>query len=110
MKPICDDSNQCSVTVEPSTGTISNGQSVPIQLTFIARQTGPLNEDWHIPCYIQNASQPIFLKLKTIMEGMKIEFRIDQKLVILHLLVELDFNNFIDIISSVSFLSTNNFN
>lgn len=63
-------------------GTIYNSRSAMIEVVFTPKQLGTLNDDWHIPCYIQNASQPIFLKLNAIMKSMNVEFRRDEKYVL----------------------------
>ncbi|UJR33118.1 hypothetical protein I4U23_020575 [Adineta vaga] len=74
----CADKTQCSIEINPRHGTIYQGRSNMIEIIVIPQQEGILNDDWNIPCYIQNASQPIFLKLKALMKGMNVEFRRDE--------------------------------
>ena len=75
----CENLDQCFIDIQPRTGTLYHGQPLRCQLTFLAQQCGELADDWHVPCYIQNAPQPIFLKLKATMKGMNIEFRHNEK-------------------------------
>ena len=67
--------------MNPPMGTIYNSRPAMIEVVFTPKQLGILNNDWHIPCYIQNASQPIFLKLNAVMKSMNVEFRRDEKYV-----------------------------
>jgi hypothetical protein len=79
FQPTCLDKNQCLVEINPQQGTLYHGKPCLIEITFIPQQCGILNDDWHIPCYIQNASQPIFLKLNAEIKGMSVEFRHEEK-------------------------------
>jgi hypothetical protein len=67
------------IEINPPYGTLYHNKPCLIEITFIAKKCGILNDDWHIPCYIQNASQPIFLKLNALMKGMNVEFRHEEK-------------------------------
>ncbi|CAF1531605.1 unnamed protein product, partial [Adineta steineri] len=73
----CSDRDQCLIEINPRQGTIYDGKSISIEITFIPQQCGKLNDDWHIPCYIQNSSQPIFLKLNALIKTMNLEFRLN---------------------------------
>ncbi|CAM4955682.1 unnamed protein product [Rotaria socialis] len=70
----CAHKDQCLVEIHPREGILYQGKPCMVQIMFIAQQCGTLNDDWNIPCYIQNASQPIFLKLSSIMKGMNVAF------------------------------------
>ncbi|CAF0942455.1 unnamed protein product [Adineta ricciae] len=89
----CADKSQCLVEMNPPMGTIYNSRSAMIEVVFIPKQLGILNNDWHIPCYIQNASQPIFLKLNAVMKSMNVEFRRDENVFQFDEQFTLDFNN-----------------
>jgi hypothetical protein len=79
FQPTCIDKNQCSIEINPRTGTLYHGRPCLIEITFIAEKCGTLNDDWQIPCYIHNASQPVFLQLSALMKGMNVEFRHGEK-------------------------------
>ncbi|CAF2586646.1 unnamed protein product [Rotaria sp. Silwood2] len=74
----CIDKNQCLIEINPRQGILYHGKPCFIDIMFIAQECGTLNDDWHIPCYIQNAAQPIFLKINALMKGMNVEFRYEQ--------------------------------
>jgi hypothetical protein len=79
FQPTCLDGNQCLIEIDPQEGTLYHSKPCLIEITFIAKKCGVLSDDWYLPCYIQNASQPIFLKLNTLMKGMNVEFRHEEK-------------------------------
>lgn len=79
FQPTCANKDQCLIEITPREGTLFLDKPCPIEIIFIPQQCGELSDDWHIPCYIQNASQPVFLKLSAIMKGMNVEFRHEQK-------------------------------
>ncbi|CAF0848051.1 unnamed protein product [Rotaria sordida] len=79
-EPTCIDKNQCLIEINPRQGILYHGKQYFIDIIFIAQQCGILNDDWHIPCYIQNAAQPIFLKLNAVMKEMNVEFRYEQNI------------------------------
>ncbi|CAF4097410.1 unnamed protein product, partial [Rotaria sordida] len=79
-EPTCIDKNQCLIEINPRQGILYHGKQYFIDIIFIAQQCGILNDDWHIPCYIQNAAQPIFLKLNAVMKEMNVEYRYEQNI------------------------------
>ena len=79
LKPTRTDKRQCLIEINPQQGILYHGKPHIIDIIFIPQQCGTLNDDWYIPCYIQNASQPIFLKLNASMKGMNVEFRHEDK-------------------------------
>lgn len=79
FQPQCIDKDQCLIEINPRHGTLYHGKPCTIDIIFTAKKCGVLNDDWCIPCYIQNAAQPIFLKMNAIMKGMNVDFRHGEK-------------------------------
>ncbi|CAF3429846.1 unnamed protein product [Rotaria sp. Silwood1] len=91
--PICVDKNQCSIEINPRQGILYHGKPCFIDIIFTPQQCGILNDDWHIPCYIQNAAQPVFLKLNALMKAMNVEFQYEQNIFQYDEQFTLDFNH-----------------
>lgn len=79
FQPSCSNPDQCSLRINPQEGVLYLDKPCSVEITFIPQQCGTLNDDWDIPCYIQNASQPIFLKLNAVIKGMNVEFQCQRK-------------------------------
>ncbi|XP_030846689.1 deleted in lung and esophageal cancer protein 1 isoform X1 [Strongylocentrotus purpuratus] len=67
-------SSICSVTFDPEQGILGPHEQLPVSVTIVAKEQGPLSDVW-IPCLVSGMVKPIFLALVGDVQGLRVTYR-----------------------------------
>ncbi|XP_041478167.1 deleted in lung and esophageal cancer protein 1-like [Lytechinus variegatus] len=67
-------SSTCSVTFDPEQGILGPHEQLPVSVTIVAQEQGPLSDVW-IPCLVSGMVKPIFLALSGDVQGLRVTYR-----------------------------------